>query len=350
MSNKYGQSPRLMMWKNGEMFCGPTGTGRVRLPLFFLTNSLLSVPLHEGMTIMDGLRIWIGFLLTLTDEINFKFDSEETPEDMKDDLKSAGIQFQQYLNGEMEKPAPFDISLHGETITEEIAYAFETHSLQSALIDWLQPSGRGKAGRRSRKTPSQKYSEEYELLGSMVGDGMMDNVKQKYSEGTIFNKDYLITCVKDYFIQKENEEFIEKLETVIERNMQFHTLTVGLNLDKTIIKAKFETGTGNVTIKYKTSTQYKTIEERKVTTECFVSSQGFLPLVWAEILYAVRNDIFAQECSVCHDWFPIKPGKYNENQCSEECRKKLRADKEKDRRQQKKTRQIQGSNSGESGL
>jgi endogenous inhibitor of DNA gyrase (YacG/DUF329 family) len=45
-----------------------------------------------------------------------------------------------------------------------------------------------------------------------------------------------------------------------------------------------------------------------VPAELFTSETGLLPLVWAEILYAVRNDIYTFSCEICGKWFPIGSG------------------------------------------
>ncbi len=329
----YASSPRLIMWKNGEIFCGPAGMGRVRLPLFYLTNSLLGVvnilSQYENLTIMDGLRTWVEFLLSISKEGEINLDNnEDIPEDVKDDLVNFKNQRQQYIDGKMEKPIPSSLSAPGKIFT----YDYEIKVLKSTLVDWLQPSGKGKAGRRGRKTPSQKYSEDYKLLASMFEDNMADKIKNKYPEETIFNKVSLYACVGKWFndLPIDQQRIIERYELLIERNTQFHTNTIAVNIDKNIIKAKFDTI--KVKDRISTSTQYKTIAEKWVATECYISNQGFLPLVWAEILYAVRNDIFAQECPVCHRWFPITDGKYSSKYCSPKCRSKAkRIDQQKKR-------------------
>jgi hypothetical protein len=281
--------PKLYMWKDKnfrELFEEPTGK-RIELPVFGLTNSLLNT-FKEGYSadpdeIMGKLREWITCLLTKTGETGFKND---TPEN---DWFKALITLQQFQAGDMERPVELFATMP-LLPNKEAAYLYEIQFLQYALFDWLQPSGEGRAGRPHRKTPSQKYTESF---NPYAGWGLQ----------TLNMEHFLLEVsdsvnIDDLPIQAQMR--IRREVALLERNMQFCTLTQSLNTDKKI-KAKSET--------------CRAVEERRVTSECFVSNQGFLPLVWAEVLYAVRNDIFAQICQVCKDWFPIIPGKYTQKYC-----------------------------------
>lgn len=61
--------------------------------------------------------------------------------------------------------------------------------------------------------------------------------------------------------------------------------------------------------------------------ELYFTQSGLLPLIWAELLFSMKNNIEVRQCLICGEWFGISTGK-NEI-CSEICRNKYRNESNK---------------------
>lgn len=56
---------------------------------------------------------------------------------------------------------------------------------------------------------------------------------------------------------------------------------------------------------------------KNYTSKLYKSAQGILPLLWAEILYCIDNDLCIRQCLNCYIWFQVKK---NEKYCCDTCR------------------------------
>jgi len=78
--------------------------------------------------------------------------------------------------------------------------------------------------------------------------------------------------------------------------------------------------------------EYVYTEEKLIPVRLY-SSATISPLAWAEILYAVENDILARPCSMCGNWFPLHKKQIGQQKfCSAKCRNKSKAERVKGKR------------------
>ena len=156
----------------------------------------------------------------------------------------------------------------------------EYQLVQFALKEWLIPTGIG----RRRKTPSQKFSEIY-------------NRQDRHRE-------------------------IERIKRISnERNKQFTSQLLAVD----VVTSMWANQEGKHT------------ETKLVFAECYTSG-SLIPLVWAEILHAVKNDIFARPCDICGQWFPLKKGKYSQIYCSMKCQSEAKRRKTRKKRNKGKSK------------
>lgn len=162
-----------------------------------------------------------------------------------------------------------------------LAKYLEAHLMQLALEKWLSPT---RLKWEPKKTPSQKYTDFWDKFPWYEKERILQKAVERIDKFSFPAQIYVLT---------------EKV--CLGRNKQFVTLFSFRNIKK----------------KTKTNRKNRTFPE-----ECYISKNGFLPLVWAEIFYAVKNDIFARPCEICACWFPIENGHYNQKYCSPQCRSK----------------------------
>jgi|GEM_PF-3593173 hypothetical protein len=162
----------------------------------------------------------------------------------------------------------------------------EYQLVQFALKEWLIPTGVG----RRRETPSQKFSEIYN------------------------------TNRQDWRIER-----IKRISS--ERNRQFTSQLLAVD----VVTSRWANQEGKHT------------ETKLVFAECYTSG-SLIPLVWAEILHAVKNDIFARPCVICGQWFPLKKGKYNQIYCSIKCQSEAKRKSMQAKREEIKARKASLNN------
>ncbi|OPY58112.1 MAG: hypothetical protein A4E55_01197 [Pelotomaculum sp. PtaU1.Bin035] len=191
---------------------------------------------------------------------------------------------------------PLKLGASGTQIEERLSYGMEFLFIKDSVSLWLAPHGKGRVGTQGRKTPSQRYAwylDEY--FHPLIADQSLSNA-YKWLYG---NSD----MVSD---EKERWAIIIGIyEAYQERSLQVSNQLTTVSSSKVIHKS----GIG----------QFKHIREKSITSEFYTSFNGLLPLAWAEIGYAVRNNIFINTCTVCYRKFPITNGKYNHKYCSERC-------------------------------
>lgn len=212
-------------------------------------------------------------------------------------------------DGHLEQPLTFD-PLWGEqkktrpaSFYEGKNVFFEGIAIILAMHLWLEPTGIGRPGRKGRKTPSQKYS-------------------------GLWGEDFTyidIESIVSYYVKK-NELAANATEPTKDFNNTKWTLYPYYAMDKRT--DQFTTRIAAITptemIKSYDGTRRHT-QEKKVTAELYTSRNGLLPLLWAEIQHAIKNDVYVRDCLYCKNWFPISRGKqshkFNQKYCALKCRR-----------------------------
>ena len=258
--------------KHREVFTGITG--EKQLPLFGLTNSFLTIigRLELNSTLdstEEALGEWTRGVLGKEEVDALQWQVSQSANGKE---KLASTAFNAYVKllreGRTEAPVLF----------KKNGFCLEYIFIEYALHKWLVPTGKG----RNRETPSQKYSKSY---GKII----------PYKEKLFALMSALTT--KDFNFKQELWQLVS------ERNKQFLIEFVSVDVDQTVKRSGYAG---------------KLVTEKPVFAECYTSN-NLLPLAWAEIMYAVKNDIFALPCGICGQWFPLEKGKYNQKYCSPEC-------------------------------
>jgi len=105
-------------------------------------------------------------------------------------------------------------------------------------------------------------------------------------------------------------------DVFFERVKQLVAVPTGVKITKSIKRS-----TEYYSFNGKTKTAY--LSERAVFAELFSTQHGLLPLVWAEILHCIRNNIQVKICEQCGSIFPINnPQAVNEKYCSRGCKRR----------------------------
>jgi len=173
----------------------------------------------------------------------------------------------------------------------------EAFFLKFAMHTWLFPEGQERTGKKAHPTPSQNFTDCWEakfvaaLTYTTPEEEVLKILNKSAQEG-------LSPCpAYDYY----SLTLRAKLK---ERSKQFSTEITDIWSACSTVR----TGEG-----------FKHIKEKRIVDKCYTSEE-IAPLAWAEIIYAIENNIFARPCAVCHEWFPLQKGKYNQKYCSTECR------------------------------
>lgn len=78
-------------------------------------------------------------------------------------------------------------------------------------------------------------------------------------------------------------------------------------------------------------TVYKYNKNKFSTSKCYTSSAGIMPLVWAEMKYAIENSIILKPCPVCDGMFVQNEIGRKSTYCSDKCKHEARLKRDKDR-------------------
>jgi hypothetical protein len=310
-------SPQLFIHKNNEIFIGPFGK-KVEFPLFGLTNLLLD---NLGSTFWLGstddtreiLKRWINQVLIKTGEADICYEGKKEHDMGNSKIKKIAsrlntkflnIKLEQFKDGMKEVPV-FLNSMDKEMQVSD-AFLLEFILIQSALFDWLSPTGRGRAGSKYRETPSQKFAK-------LTHGVFLSASEQRF----VFKK---MSLHKGKFPELKQIALLRD-ELRRTRNRQFTSELVSLDTEKVNVRS---------------NEFYRQVIERRIISESYTSYNGLLPLVWAEILYAVRYDIFARLCETCTHWFPLEKGKYNQKFCGPKCRSESKRNRQAKKRAEKR--------------
>lgn len=182
-----------------------------------------------------------------------------------------------------------------------------------ACILWLS------AGRRPKykTTPAAKPSERYAKFWGRVQALDIEKSLRKFGEAyhewlkvQAIAHHYGIPVPQNEFAETASEYiFFEVGEFALKRQEQLSSMLV--SLEKETVRGK-AVKCGDV----ETYTR-----ERRVTSRLYTTGHGLFPLAWAEVFYAVENDIYAMPCKICGNWFPVHPKQSGQQiYCSPECR------------------------------
>lgn len=207
----------------------------------------------------------------------------------------------------------------GDILRPSIYYGLERRLIETAIYEWLYPTGGGRSGSKTRWTPLKKYQ-----TGITRDPFMFDaylGLSRQINEATTTDKRELA---------KKNLE-ISLLEVQRARNLQYRTVLCNYEDVTKTVRTELETDE-HINLK---ECVRKDTKLTKIPSKLFISNDGLLPLIWAEILYAVENNIYAKFCDNCDNLFAI-PILKGQNGCSPGCCKalKIKNDKREQLREQ----------------
>ncbi|OQA07908.1 MAG: hypothetical protein BWY65_01701 [Firmicutes bacterium ADurb.Bin373] len=113
-------------------------------------------------------------------------------------------------------------------------------------------------------------------------------------------------------VDADNVPLLRLFECALLRGKQVHSDLMGIEaLTEKKAKSTLKDAYSKKDIRFTQTTK------RHVLSRLYSSRQGLLPLVWAEIMYAVEHDINAGFCEVCGSVFQLNVS--NKKVCSDEC-------------------------------
>jgi len=332
---------RLYIYKHGKSFkeIFETKSGHRReLPLFGITNELIQAmpekpasdrdietKPEKSLLYLNNTREIHNVLTKFTENmdatkgLNLECENLSCEEGVRK-LASMVLKSEvNYSNGHFETPVQFK-AVFGKSLPEEEAYWLELRCIYKAVLDWLFPTGKGRRGTKTRLTPSQKFAQTWEIAHPLDLDIMLNPMeeainRQAKTREQLFN----------------GHLFIQLHKAMVQRKRQFITDFVAVTDGKSVTAKshkfdKDEDYPGSP--KYK----YKYTQKERFTAELFTSEKGLLPLVWAEILYAVKNDIYAKFCRYCGSLFAGRP---NKKCCRQKCTSEYEKEKQAKRRRER---------------
>lgn len=301
------------------------GEYEVTLPLFGLANALFEVWPKENDSQLSldhfiddekvsiALRRFtyrIGAYKNYVPRVVKTYYNSKIGDDMTRVAGELAFAFYETEGFHFENPINFTWPFKDTPIPRWFKYGVELMCIERALDEWLSPEKQGRAGNKHRETPTKRYASSWsDSFSPLDLECLMPTLAE--------------TLVKD---NKTEKELIGKL-----RFANFHE--VRLKRNRQVIRELCSVKSENVLIR-KENGSYKvnTYRENKCFSVLYTSQNGLLPLVWAEILYAVENDIYAKRCEICGKIIPLPSlkGKYNLKYCSDKCKRK--AEKEANKR------------------
>lgn len=193
------------------------------------------------------------------------------------------------------------------------SFFLESVSVNAAIQSWLVKAG--------GKIPSERFIRTNNITQSL-SDFMNADITSvalykaiqaatKNSKSTNEETKAIISA------QGTNSEFHDSplilYKSFETRNQQVHTSIYSLNKERKRRKS---------TVKYKAKVDEKEIQTDfdviNIFSRVYTSERGLLPLLWAEIIYAVENNLYLEECFLCKKWF-VPTTKYRF--CSVRCYK-----------------------------
>jgi|LSQX01.1.fsa_nt_gb hypothetical protein len=212
------------------------------------------------------------------------------------------------LDDYIEKEPPFNFLdvkkfLHREIkAIEEFTRYLEPKAYAYAFID---ETGKMTETMFNGKAPSEKYSEAMRLFRS--------------SDFSPDSFDEMVNILGNFL---STEDILDDIVFIPAIKAKRYS-QISDDIREVDIKPNTEEREGRDAYKHKGADRvvrvYKTIN--RTISRCYYTSNGVFPLIWAEIKYAIENDIFARQCN-CGKYFVLKP--MQRKTCSDKCRDEQR--------------------------
>ncbi|MDD4438676.1 MAG: hypothetical protein PHS04_11670 [Tissierellia bacterium] len=206
------------------------------------------------------------------------------------DLRECPIAFKYYMK-----------DAHPDHI-EGFRYLAEFLGMSNAFKLWLSPQINKLCKTKKYLLPSDSYCENIKLAGGI------DYAK----EVSMIAKNIVVDDVEDIV----HYWLLLAYEAVGCRSKEVTAELIAIDAER---KESVYTGRGERDNRY--------VTRKTVLSKLYTSRQGLLPLIWAEISFAVEHDIYAGFCEVCGSAFPYINHRFNKKVCSSECAKKKTNDK-----------------------
>jgi hypothetical protein len=253
---------------------------KLEVPFLYLTNSFLaSLEGKKVEVLSEGIKTWSSNIFNDL-EVSKLLPEEKPGEETKQDFAKVLVKIavnapiKNMVGGLTEKP----VCLSGFALEEDIVFWLEYLLVFWTIHSWLIPQGKGRAGTKGRETPSQRYAKTYGTM--LLFPNLLDALP-------------LLVRIPDLLqVSTKGKMNVDLWHFCAQRCKQFSTQPTSIEIEATSRKADTKDGT------------LKTVLEKRIFAEQYASN-SLLPLVWAELLYCVKNDIFVQFCQVCGRLFPV---------------------------------------------
>ncbi|WP_276624570.1 hypothetical protein [Syntrophomonas wolfei] len=291
-----------------EELITPNGD-KQELPLFGVFNAfrqaLLDKELQsypEEMPVEEWALNYVDIVLQqFRDNLNVNQPEHNKPEEK--------LAYQVLFPGYSEQPIPYEHIDKNLPDYRAICFMTEFLSLTGAIIQWLQPvlnidkfNSRINKGKAS--PPNAQYANKYLLPSQRYCD-------MKHDFGGIDSSWKIPKMIELALREADDYSTIISNSLILDssgyRSKEIHS---------ELIVIQFDTRT-----RVLKGTHFKSVHKQSVLAKLFSSRQGLLPLIWAEIMYAVEHDIYAGFCETCGSVFTYDGHRFNKKFCSPECSK-----------------------------
>ncbi|NPV90536.1 MAG: hypothetical protein HPY50_07175 [Firmicutes bacterium] len=305
--NQYHETLVLPLGKRFYLEKAPFGVTNAWLKAFSVYEERMNYNNHgdPGTSISDVFLDLLGLYPYINPELHPKSPDEITTETLAYSFLAA--EAKSILE---ERPSIFE-PIPDSSTKDVMAYYIESRCIVSALYKWLFPEGHGRSGSRSRPFPTRRYSTFLEP-GKHIPTPLPEVILGDSSTG-------------------RPECYLGEIRA------------------KRVLQSVSDFKPGE-------KDDYKGAPKDGIypAGDVIESLQGFLPLVWAEILFAVKKDMSARPCAWCGDWFPIlretarKKNKrrgetgnvgsqpFHKKYCSSQCSRQARSQRDASRRKNKR--------------
>lgn len=205
------------------------------------------------------------------------------------------------VNDYIENSVPIDFDNVKRFVQLEVMLAIDefTRYLHPEAIEYRDAS-QGTV-RFKGKTPSEKYTEVMEGYTSFMGSsGLLDEMINTFKDSIGIRPDSLL----------DNETFIPTIKSKRYSQVSDDIRYISINMTR---KKEFKAYEPDQLVYAK----------NKLKSKSYYSNNGIFPLLWAEIKFAIENDIFARQC-ICGKYFELKKNNMMKKYCNAKCRDEQR--------------------------
>lgn len=196
----------------------------------------------------------------------------------------------------IEKSLPINFNNVKKFIQLEVLHAIDefTRYLHPEVTEYIN-SSQNKTSFKG-KNPSEKYTEAMEAYTSFMGSNdMFEEMLNTFKNSMGFEPDNLL----------DNRSFIPVI-----KSKRYSQLSEDIRYVSSYITQKKD---------FKIYEPDQLIfTKNKLKSKSYYSNSGILPLLWAEIKYAIENDIFARQCS-CGKYFELTKKNMMKKICNRKC-------------------------------